>query len=381
MDKIENLIIKYLSGAITREEWQELNEWIKNSYDGKLFGEYVKINYAIDDIMNEFNTDRTKKTILEKIKKDKRSKNKNKISKVLRYAAAIVVMVGLGIIYQQYFSSKNLMNEMHEVKGQVTLELDDGSLQVLENDHAQQIFNSKGELIGSHTNDRLVYGKSLKHLTDQGENLLTVPYGKRFEIEFSDGSTAFLNAGSSLKYPVQFETRKTRDLNLSGEAFFEVAKDSSKPFIVNTSNNFEIKVLGTKFNVSNYAGDPTTDVVLVEGAVGLHSGKTNNDIILEPGLKASFQRHSGAISTKPVITTVYTSWMNGELVFRNVTFDNILKKLERHYNVTISNQNITFSQKKFNANFGNEPIETVLKYFKNTYGIDYTINDRTIILD
>lgn len=378
MEKIENLIVKYLSNSITREEWHELNEWIKNSYDGKLFSEYIRINYAIDNIMGEFNTDRTKNTILKKIQKDKSSKKRKKIKTVFRYAAVLIIMVSLGMVYQQYFSAKSSVNEMLEIGNRITLELGDGSLQVFENDKTREIFNTNGELIGVYIDNRLVYEKSSNLSVDQGENLLTVPYGKRFEIELSDGTIAFLNAGSTLKYPVKFETGKSRGLNLRGEAFFEVTKDSLRPFIVNTSNSFNVKVLGTKFNVSNYTEDLTTDVVLIEGSVELES--SNEQVILEPGFKGSYDWKEGGILTKPVITKAYTSWMQGELVFRNVTFENIIKKLERHYDVSIINHNLKFAQKEFNANFGNEPIEVVLNYFKNTYGINYTINQNKITL-
>ncbi|PIB29654.1 hypothetical protein BFP77_05770 [Maribacter sp. 4U21] len=381
MNKIEKLIVKYFSGFITREEWHELNEWVKNSHERKLFSEYVRINYAIDDIMSEFNTERTKKTILERIQKDKNFKAKNKRFRIFKYAAAIIVFVSLGILYQTDFFTKNSDKSMPQTVDEITLELQDGSLQVLEKNQPHEVVDSEGSVIGVYKNNRLVYQNTSSDKDNQKQNLLTVPYGKRLEIEFSDGTIAYLNAGSSIKYPIRFGKSTARNVVLSGEAFFEVSRDTLRPFVVSTANNFDVKVLGTKFNISNYPEDQTTDVVLVEGSVGLHSDNLEADVILEPGLKGSFDRLKGKISTKPVITKVYTSWINGELIFRNMTFDNLLKKLERHYNVTIINQNSEFSNKRLNANFGDEPIEIVLKYFKNTYGIAYTINKNTIIIN
>ncbi|GMN11557.1 hypothetical protein MTsPCn9_25650 [Croceitalea sp. MTPC9] len=381
MEKVENLIIKYLTESITHKEWNELNEWINNSHEGKLFSEYARINYAIDDIMSEFNTERTKRTLLEKIQKDKRFKAKKNRTRLIKYAAVFTVLLGLGILYQQRQSSENSNKPVSQSVNEITLELQDGSLKVLEKNQPYEVFDSEGNVVGVYKNNRLVYTNSHAINNEPEENLLTVPYGKRLEVEFSDGTVAFLNAGTSIKYPVNFDNSETRNVVLTGEAFFEVVRDSVKPFLVSTSNNFDVKVLGTKFNISNYSEDNTTEVVLVEGSVGLYSHKTETDVILEPGLKGSFDRLKGDISTKPVITNVYTSWINGELIFRNMTFDNLLKKLERHYNVTIINHNSEFSDKRLNANFGDEPIEVVLKYFKNTYGIEYTINQSTIILN
>ena len=119
---------------------------------------------------------------------------------------------------------------------------------------------------------------------------------------------------------------------------------------------------------------------MVEGSVALQINGEST-VVLEPGFKGSFDRQKKNISTKPVITNIYTLWIKGGLVFREISLDNILKKLERHYNVTITNKNVEYSKKKFNANFGDEPIETVLSYFKNIYGINYTINSDRIILE
>jgi ferric-dicitrate binding protein FerR (iron transport regulator) len=190
-----------------------------------------------------------------------------------------------------------------------------------------------------------------------------------------------LNAGSSLKYPIKFLKEGKREVFLVGEVYLDVVKDANRPFTVNASDNLDIEVYGTQFNVSNFPEDETTEVVLVEGSVGMHVAENDKTLILEPGFKGSYNRQQKNITTKPVITDIYTSWINGGLVFRQISLENILKKLERHYNVTITNNNVEYSQKQFNANFGNEPIETVLNYFKNTYGIDYTINANQIIIN
>ncbi|WP_420600942.1 FecR family protein [Flagellimonas sp.] len=390
MQKIEKLIVKYLTDSISKKEWEELNLWFEQSKDTQTFREYIKINYAIEDLMSEFNTEKTKKLILEKIKKDKRSVITLRITKYLKYAAIAVLLVGLGLMYEQdYFSdlfnNKNSINTTSPNDDTIVLEHEDGNFEIISEGEVVEIVNSNGEVIGKQEGNRLIYGDSNTNSNKDSEELiynqLTVPYGKRFELELSDGTIAHLNAGSSLKYPVKFLNEGKREVFLVGEVFLDVTKDAKRPFTISTSDNLDIQVLGTQFNVSNYPEDATTEVVLVEGSVGLQVNGKNDAVVLEPGFKGSFNRQQRDISTTPVITSVYTSWVKGELVFRAMSLENILKKLERHYNVTITNQNLEYSQKRFNANFGNEPIETVLNYFKNTYGIDYTINNDKVTLN
>ncbi|MFH6601877.1 FecR family protein [Maribacter algicola] len=380
MTNIEKLIIKYLNNSISKNEWDELNSWFAKSEDKQLFNEYIKINYAIEDIMGEFNTERTKNSLLEKIKKDKRSLITLRITRYLRYAAVVAILFGSAYFFQQGFYSDKTENIAFPSEDVITLELENGNLEVISEGGTADIINTQGKVIGKQKGNRITYTKAPVESEELVYNQLTVPFGKRFELELSDGSIVHLNAGTSLKYPVSFLKEGKREVFLVGEAFLHVAKDSKRPFTVSTSDNLEIQVLGTRFNVSNYPEDVTTEVVLVEGSVGLQLDKKSEGVILEPGFKGSFDRQQRNISTKPVITDVYTSWMKGELIFRGVSLENILKKLERHYNVTIINQNLKYSQKKFNANFGDEPIEVVLNYFKSTYGINYTIEDNKVIL-
>src|SRR5690606_22630816 len=139
------------------------------------------------------------------------------------------------------------------------------------------------------------------------------------------------NAGTSLKYPVKFLNGQERLVFLTGEAFFDVAEDADHPFIIK-ADDLNIRVLGTKFNVSAYPEDATADVVLVEGSVGLydHTAKFDTDtFLLEPSEKGSFNKKEKKLKSEAVSTSTYTSWIEGELVFRNMSFENILRKMER----------------------------------------------------
>jgi ferric-dicitrate binding protein FerR (iron transport regulator) len=160
-----------------------------------------------------------------------------------------------------------------------------------------------------------------------------------------------------------------------------VEKDKEHPFNVNTQN-VNVEVLGTKFNVDTYSENISTDVVLVEGKVSLYKDQKTkeNQVFLKPRQKGSNERGQSKITTEEVNTDYYTAWVTGSLVFKNASFDEIIKKLERRYNVTFINRNKTLGKEIFNARFDNEPIEVVLKYFSDSYAIDYDIDrDRITI--
>ncbi len=380
--RAEELIVKYLSNSLTREEWDELNAWMEKTDDTDTFYEYLKINYAADSIMNDFNTNRTKTTVLEKIKQDKSKVRRLNVYNVLKYAAVFVLLFGLGYFMQNEYSIFGKKQTVFPSDNGITLEMNDGSLKVLSEDESIEIVDANGNVIGEQKGDRLIYSSGDSQNEELVFNTLNIPYGKKFELQLSDGTVVNLNSGSSFRYPVNFKKDGQRNVFLEGEAFLDVAKDKSRPFVLN-SNNLDVTVLGTQFNVSAYPEEVTTDVVLIEGAVKMQLANRvpsdeNNNLILEPGYKGSFHRSNKNITSKPVNTSAYTSWMQGELVFRNMTFENILKKMERHYNVRIHNNNTQYSEKKFNANFGDATIYEVLDYFKTTYDIPYTIDDNEI---
>jgi ferric-dicitrate binding protein FerR (iron transport regulator) len=228
--------------------------------------------------------------------------------------------------------------------------------------------------------DQLIYDNNID-IKELVYHNLKVPYGKRFNIVFSDGSKVYLNSGSVIKYPIKFIENKKREVFLEGEAFFDVAENKNDMFLVN-SKGIKVEVYGTKFNVRNYTEDFNSDIVLVEGSVGINNSEILEQTILKPGFKGSVNKENFKVTTSKVNTKIYTSWIDGEVIFRNETFNQILKKLERLYNVTIINNKNKSSNELFNAaiNVENENIEQVLEYFNKIYNIDYqTFNNKIII--
>ncbi|MBC9796473.1 FecR family protein [Sinomicrobium weinanense] len=377
----EHFLVRYLHGTATAEELDQLNKWIQNPGYKLVLKEQIKVLFITQIAMNRPDPDKIKDILKKEIKKEGKRTKGLRWSKYIRYAAAAMVMILLSVGYfliQPVPTEKSPDKISMPSDGEITLEMNNGNIEVISESGNSRLVSEKGDFIGNQKGNRITYKKTAGGPDVISYNQLTVPYGKRFELELSDGTVVYLNSGSSLKYPVNFPKDRQRLVYLSGEAYLAVVKDSNRPFIVN-ADNLNVKVLGTKFNISTYPEDQTTEVVLVEGSVSLdienNALPKKDPILLKPGFKGSYDRKENNISTKPVITGTYTSWMKGKLIFRNMTFGNILKKLERHYNITITNENQKFGDKKFNANFGNEPIEDILKYFKNTYDIEFKIND------
>ncbi len=295
-----------------------------------------------------------------------------------KYAAAASIILLLGYFLIKPFGVANDLLETNSI----TLELQDGSIQLLDIATQRNIFNSKGNLIGKQEGNSLIYQSISKGATLM-YNTLTIPNGKTFSLTLSDGTLVELNSGSSLTYPTHFIYGKNRQVYIKGEAFLKVAKDSLHPFIVK-ADNLNIQVLGTEFNVMSHSEDATTEVVLVEGAVSLFSETDDKNlqdkVILTPGYKAVFNKKSRKIEKEEVLTDIYTSWLNGELVFRELPFENMLSRLERHYNVVIDNENKVLSKQKFDASFRNVPIITILENLKKYHNIDYVIEGNKITI-
>jgi len=169
------------------------------------------------------------------------------------------------------------------------------------------------------------------------QNQIIIPYGNQSRIVLSDSTVVWLNAGSRLIYPTLFKN-KTREVLLFGEAFFEVAKNPEKPFIVKTSD-LDIRVLGTQFNVSSYEEDDLIQTVLKEGSVDIRRKGTlffEHDAVLKPNQMASFNKTTNNTKIKTVDPDYYTLWTKGLISFDDIDLNRVIKKVERFYNISIS---------------------------------------------
>ncbi len=390
LPKTEKLIIKYLSNSITAAELDKLSIWVKEPENEQIFLEYIKINYAIDFNMSQFDNDKTKDVLFEHIKSKRNIFKIIKLNSVFKYAAIIIVAIGLTLFYKKNTDPKQKLIISDEV---ITIKLDNGDIEVIDTSGKKKIINKKGNIVGIQKGSELNYQNqeneqltplSHKKSEELAFNELTVPFGKKFQIILSDGTEVYLNAGTTLKYPIHFINDAERKVYLlNGEAYFDVTTDTIHPFIVSTSK-MNIQVLGTEFDVSAYPEDATIRTVLVEGLVRLMGNNPtlkNSISVLKPGYKAEWSKNTNNLSISKVDTSIYTGWKNGKLIFKNMKFKNILIKLERKYNVTIINNNKELDDQYYDATFDIETIEQVLNSFNKSYKIEYTIKNNQIIIN
>ncbi len=180
---------------------------------------------------------------------------------------------------------------------------------------------------------------------------ITVPYGSKSKITLPDNSIVWLNAGSTLSYLSNFG-RKARKVVLNGEAYFEVSKNKEKPFVVQ-GNDLAVRVLGTKFDVKSYQEDSIVDVTLLEGSVSLTGRQKESEkpVLIKPGERASYHKYSQRMVVANVEATNSNAWTRGSLVFEEEKFGQIIKRLEREYNVMIEVKNKELLERRFYGDF------------------------------
>lgn len=378
--QLARIISNSLLEDISSEDQLILNDWLSKNDENKLLYQQFKKKEGYTEykkVYDTLNFEIAKQKIFTSFKQKKRRRLSLSISK---YAAILIICFGVFYYFIQTNSELSNTDSSNLVIGEedIILKMDNGEVLVIDKNQNKKVLNKKGQIVGTQKGDQLIYdSKKTKKLV---YNELQIPFGNKFNLTLSDGTIVHLNAGSTLKYPVQFIPGQERKVFVKGEAYFEVTKNKNDPFIVNTKN-INIKVLGTSFNVSAYDNDNDLNTVLVEGAVDLYDAKGKNKITsLNPGYMASLNKSENHILLKQVDTYDHTAWIDGKLIFNNIPFETIRKKLERRYNVTIINNNETLDKKTYLASFDIESIEEILNSFNENFAIDYTIKNNQIII-
>lgn len=300
--------------------------------------------------------------------------------RLIKIAAVFVLLVTLGGLlyyyqhYREHFSMEIAYSELSE-KGKVILP--DGTVSEFETKETRIQQTGSGEL--TINNDTILLKDRDLTSDEPAMAHVIIPYGKYSEIILSDGTKIWLNAGSTLSYPVRFKGN-SREVYLSGEAFFEVATDSYKQFYVLT-NDMKIKVTGTRFNVTCYANDDVTQAVLVDGKIEAAKNRTfANSVDLSPGERIVYDRQKNKLKKDKVDVELYTSWVNGYLVIENEPVDEIFRKLERYYNKKIEIGELS-DRPRFTGKLNlADNLEKVLKNiaFSASFSVEYK-NDSYVI--
>lgn len=206
-----------------------------------------------------------------------------------------------------------------------------------------------------------------------GYNLIETPRAGQYQINLPDGTKVWLNAASSLRYPSRFSGSK-RMVELTGEGYFEVAKNKQHPFVVKTDRQ-EVQVLGTHFNINSYADESSTNTTLVEGSVRVTALDGKNRL-LKPGEQS--QLKGDEIEVSDVDTETVLSWKNGDFVFKGDDFKSIMRKISRWYDVEVVYQG-DFDDLKFGGYISRtKNISSVLSIMESTGKVHFSIKDKRI---
>ena len=367
-----NLISKYHQGEASEEEIKTLFDWVDSAAENrKEFIAYKKVRVLLAVSTAKNNTDF--KEVQLKIRE---IKNKKWRLKAFKYAAVLVFGLFIATVFVNQFSS--------EQGTEIILEMSNGTKKIIALDVNQSIINGEGVLLGIQREGKISYNDNTINGSEElVYNTLYVPYAKRFHLVFSDGSSVHLNAGTTIRFPVKFLKGQPREVFLDGEAFFDIIKDEKQAFIVQ-ANRLRTKVYGTKFNVNSYRNNDLDQIVLQAGSVGVKSNgeqtKTSAEILLKPNEIAILDKTDLLYKQKVDIKS-HIAWVKGVFMFKNERFEDIFKKLERHYDVSIQINQPALNDSRYTGTFDIETIAEVLKTFSQLKGFSYEIDNKKITIN
>ena len=182
-----------------------------------------------------------------------------------------------------------------------------------------------------------------------------------------------MNAGSTLRYPTVFR-KDNRNVDLKGEAYFEVQADRERPFYVNTSNGLSVYVYGTKFNVTAYEEDDCIETVLEKGKVNVIT-PNQETMVLSPGEQLIYEKQSQKWTKHKVDVYEKVAWKDGKLIFRNASLEEIFKRLSRHFNVEIQFNNRSGKEYRYRATFRSETLPQILDYLAKSAALKWKVED------
>lgn len=301
-------------------------------------------------------------------------------------AAAAVLVIGGSLLLinkpnTQETKNTTVTHEISPGKEGATLILADGRKILLSEALEGELANESGVVISKNAAGALIY--SVRNTEENkvvakpksSYNRLSTARGEQYQVRLPDSSLVWLNAASELKYPSSFNTLKERRVELSGEAYFEVAKNKKQPFFV-LADGQEVKVLGTHFNVSSYSDEPDAITTLLEGSVQI-SG--NGEVkVLKPGERAV--RTGSQIKVSEADLSEDMAWKNGDFYFNNVGIASIMRQISRWYDVEIIYQGELTDEKFYGTISRSKNIKQVLNVLEKTKSVHFKVEGRRVLI-
>lgn len=365
---IKEILEKVSSGNASAEEEAVARLWLHQLHQNEEAGlSEEELNEVSEEIWASLEKNRKPSAV-----------RTGKLWPYIAAAASVVLVAGMGLYFYSQQSAAPLKapqqysNDVPAGSNKAYLTLADGKKILLTNATNGMLAEEGGVKITKTADGQLVYT-----IADEGKqsvgkyNRIETPVGGQYELQLPDGTRVWLNAASSLKYPASFSSLKQRSVELTGEAYFEVAKDKTKPFLVKSKGQ-EVEVLGTHFDVNAYPDEQSIRTTLIEGSV-----KLNGQLTLKPGQQSVL--NDGKFNVKEVNANDAADWKNGEFVFNNEPLTSILKKAARWYGVEIVYTNELARIPTFTGSVSrSENISSVLNMLEETSNVRFSIAGKQI---
>lgn len=381
-DRIYELISGKLENMLSSEEELELSNWLSEDVEHeKVFAEVKKIRDQAKLLHRNFTPDT--ENVLKRLKG-------NRGKKVVfrgwwKYAAILIVPLGIALGLWQGLKREQVV-EYRQFSAISTPGTERAILKLLDGKTVLLDSTMKSSLIAQGTDVRIEMDSNrlLRYSPNDSiavsdvdkNNELIIPKGGEYQIILADGTRVWLNSASKLTFPPYF-TGAERRVTLSGEAFFDVAHDDKKPFIVETAR-MDVKVLGTRFNVNAYEDNEVVSATLVNGSVEVFSGEQQT-IRLAPGEQAYGKERE--LEKREVNVRLYTSWIDGKFMFNNTELEEIAKQISRWYDVQIFFSNENVKKVRFTgAIMKFKPLEDLIRMIEKTSQVRFSVKNKTIVI-
>ncbi|WP_158275342.1 FecR family protein [Pedobacter sp. HMWF019] len=306
-------------------------------------------------------------------------------------AATVAFMVLFVYFFKDSLHYKRFPNDIGPGSNRAVLVLSSGETIRLEGANIGLLAMQADTRIVKTGDGKIVYTDHPGGASIAEMNRIETPRGGNYKISLPDGTMIWLNAASTLAYPISFNGRGERRVKLSGEAYFEVSKDRSKPFLVE-SNGQVVQVLGTHFDVRCYADDSEARTALLEGSVSLTTSPVGpsslnmmgmsalqNHVLLRPGEMA--MNSIGGIKVKQVDLASVVAWKDGAFSFRNESMENIMKQISRWYDVEVVFENKNIANLSFGGSISKyENLSNVLHMLELTGDVKFKLEGRKVII-
>ncbi|RUT73373.1 FecR family protein [Ancylomarina longa] len=373
--RIGELIFKDKTGDLSIEEELELNVWLEENSNNQLLLDKLRQEENIDSGIKLLKRFRSKPA-LQKVNREIDSRKSRRILiGLLKYAAIIVLPIIAFWAVNDYLGDTNrkYATQIEPGSSKAMLMLSDGSSVELGVKKEQSI-HLDSKVMAENRGNQLIYKTSYSaqdtaQFKVESFNTLVVPKQGEYNMSLSDGTRIWMNSSSSLRYPIQF-LKNERKVYLTGEAYFEVARNPQKPFVVVLQDGLQVKVLGTKFNVMSYNNESNVETTLLEGKVEMTTSNKNGESeknILLSNQQLSFNKAQKTSNIKKVDASIYAAWKDGVFIFKDEDLLSIMRKLDRWYGCMAMFENTDLQNLKFTGEIKKyDDFDSVIKILELT---------------